>query len=217
MNETLERIGKIGIIPVIKLEDAEKAVPLARALAAGGLRAAEITFRTAAADQAIRAIAREVPEMLVGAGTVLTREQVDAAVAAGARFIVSPGTNPKVVRHCQELDVAVIPGVVTPTEIESALALGLEVLKFFPAEPSGGLAMIRALSAPYAGIKFMPTGGISASNAAEYLTCSRVLACGGSWMVKDTLIREGAFDQIEALAREAAAIAKQVREGKEYE
>lgn len=213
MNALLGKIHEIGIIPVIKLDDAINAVPLARALVAGGLPIAEITFRTVAAEESMKAIAREVPKMLMGAGTVLTCKQVDAAVAAGAKFIVSPGINPKVVRHCQELGVPVTPGVITPTEIETALELGLEVIKFFPAEPSGGLPMINALSAPYPGVKFMPTGGINVSNVAVYLANSKILACGGSWMVKDTLINEGAFDKIETMTREAADIVKRIREG----
>ena len=200
MHPILNRIRLTGIIPVVKLEDAGDAVPLARALVSGGLPAAEITFRTSVASEAIRRITFELPEMLIGAGTVLTCEQVTQAVNAGAQFIVSPGTNPRVVRRCQEL------GVVTPTEIEAALELGLDVLKFFPAEPSGGLPMIESLAAPYPGVRFMPTGGINASNAGTYLASPKVLACGGSWMVKDTLIRAGRFDQIEQLSRKAADI-----------
>ncbi len=212
MNEILERIHRIGVIPVIAIEDAKQAAPLARALVAGGLPAAEVTFRTAAAEEAMRTITREVPEMLVGAGTVLTCEQVDRALDAGAKFIVSPGTNPKVVRHCQERGVPIVPGVVTPTEIEAALELGVEVLKFFPAEPSGGLSMLKALSAPYTGVKFMPTGGVSAANAADYLKAPFIWACGGSWMVKKDQISAGKFDEIQALAAQAAAIVKTVRE-----
>ena len=214
MNEVFEKIHQIGILPVIALDDAAQAVPLAKALAAGGIPAAEVTFRTAAGEEAIRRIAQEVPEVLVGAGTVLTTEQVDRAVSAGAKFIVSPGTNMKVVYHCQEAGVQPIPGVVTPTEIETAMELGLEVLKFFPAEPSGGLGMIKALTAPYTQIKFIPTGGISTSNVEEYLKYPKVLACGGSWMVKKELVNTGKFDEIQSLAAEAAAIVKSVREGK---
>lgn len=214
MNEILEKIRQIGILPVIALDDAAQAVPLARALAAGGIPAAEITFRTSAGEEAIRRIAQEVPEVLVGAGTVLTTEQVDHAVDAGAKFIVSPGTNAKVVYHCQELGVQPIPGAVTPTEIETALEMDIDVLKFFPAEPSGGLSMIKALAAPYTQVKFIPTGGISAANVGEYLKYPRVLACGGSWMVKRDLINAGRFGEIQALAAEAAAIMKSVREGK---
>ena len=214
MNEIFEKIHQIGILPVIALDDAAQAVPLAKALAAGGILAAEVTFRTAAGEEAIRRIAQEVPEVLVGAGTVLTCEQADRAVGAGAKFIVSPGTNPKVVQHCQEKGVQPVPGVVTPTEIETALELGLGVLKFFPAEPSGGLGMIKALAAPYTQIKFIPTGGISAANVGEYLKHPKILACGGSWMVKKDLVNAGKFDEIQALAAQAAAIVKSVREDK---
>lgn len=214
MKRIFEEIHRIGILPVIALDDAAQAVPLARALVAGGIPAAEITFRTAAGEEAIRRIAQECPEVLVGAGTVLTTEQADRAVNAGARFIVSPGTNPKVVQHCREKGVQPVPGVVTPTEIETALDLGLDVLKFFPAEPSGGLGMVKALAAPYMQIKFIPTGGISAANVGEYLKHPKILACGGSWMVKKALVNAGKFDVIQALAAEAAAIVKSVREDK---
>ena len=214
MKRIFEEIHRIGILPVIALDDAAQAVPLARALVAGGIPAAEITFRTAAGEEAIRRIAQECPEVLVGAGTVLTTEQADRAVNAGARFIVSPGTNPKVVQHCREKGVQPVPGVVTPTEIETALDLGLDVLKFFPAEPSGGLGMVKALAAPYMQIKFIPTGGISAANVGEYLKHPKILACGGSWMVKKDLVNAGKFDVIQALAAETAAIVKSVREDK---
>lgn len=214
MNEIFEKIQKIGILPVIALDDAIQAVPLAKALAAGGIPAAEVTFRTAAGEEAIRCIAQECPDVLVGAGTVLTCEQVDRAVSAGAKFVVSPGTNIKVVRRCQEAGVQSIPGVVTPTEIELAMELGLDVLKFFPAEPSGGLGMIKALAAPYTQVKFIPTGGISADNVGDYLRYSKILACGGSWMVKKDLVNAGQFDEIQMLAATAAAIVKTVREGK---
>ena len=214
MNDIFEKIQAIGILPVIAMDDAAQAVPLAKALVAGGIPAAEVTFRTAAGEEAIRRIAQEVPEILVGAGTVLTTEQVDRAVGAGAKFIVSPGTNMKVVGHCQEADVQLIPGVITPTEIETAMELGLDVLKFFPAEPSGGLGMIKALAAPYTQVKFIPTGGITAANVGEYLLYNRIVACGGSWMVKKDLINAGQFDKIRLLAAEAAAIVKTVREGK---
>lgn len=214
MNHILEKIHTIGILPVIALDDAAQAVPLARALAAGGIPAAEITFRTAAGEEAIRRIAREVPEVLVGAGTVLTPEQVDRAADAGAKFIVNPGTNAKVVYHCQELGVQPIPGAITPTEIETALEMDMDVLKFFPAEPSGGLSMIKALAAPYTQVKFIPTGGINAANLREYLKYPKILACGGSWMVKKELINAVQYDKIRLLAAEAAAIVKTVREGK---
>ena len=213
MDNIFEQIHAAGILPVIALDSADQAVPLAKALAAGGIPAAEVTFRTAAGEESIRRIAQVCPEVLVGAGTVLSIEQADRAIEAGAGFIVSPGTNPAVVRHCLERGVQPRPGVVTPTEIESALGLGLEVLKFFPAEPSGGLGMIKALAAPYGQVRFIPTGGISAANAADYLRYPKVLACGGSWMVKKELVDAGKFSEIQALAAEAAAIVKAVREG----
>ena len=203
MNPVLEQIGKIGIVPVVKIDRAEDALPLARALCAGGLPCAEVTFRTDAAAEAIRAMIAGYPDMCVGAGTVLNAEQVDAAVEAGAKFIVSPGLNPRTVRHCQEKNVPVIPGISTPSEIEQAIELGLETVKFFPAEQSGGLAKIKAMAAPYGNMKFMPTGGINAKNLTSYLDYGKVIACGGSWMVPGDLINEGAWDRIEQLTREA--------------
>ena len=191
MHPILNRIRLTGIIPVVKLEDAGDAVPLARALVSGGLPAAEITFRTSVASEAIRRMTFELPEMLIGAGTVLTCEQ---AVNAGAQFIVSPGTNPRVVHRCQELGVPVLPGVVTPTEIEAALELGLDVLKFFPAEPSGGLPMIESLAAPYPGVRFMPTGGINASNARmlmEETGIRQVHSSCRDWMTDPTTTSNG--------------------------
>ncbi len=201
----------MGIIPVVVLNDVKDALPLGKALLDGGLPVAEVTFRTDAAEESIRQMAAAYPDLLVGAGTVLTTEQVDRAVAAGAKFIVSPGLNPKVVSYCQEIGIPVCPGVVTPGEIEKALELGLEVVKFFPAEPSGGLPMIKAVGAAYTKLKFMPTGGISASNVTAYLECDKILACGGSWMVKGDLINAGDYDQIVALCKEAAAIVKDIR------
>lgn len=198
-----EQIYDIGLIPVIKITDPAKAVPLAKALCRGGLPAAEITFRTACAAEAIKAITDEVPEMLVGAGTVLTPEQADAAVAAGSKFIVSPGLNPRVVKHCQKIGVPILPGCSSPTDIECALELGLNTVKFFPAEAAGGLPMIKAMSAPYGSLKFMPTGGINADNLLSYLSFNKIIACGGSFMVKDDLIEAGDFDAIEKLTRNA--------------
>lgn len=203
MNEVLEQIYRIGIVPVIALDDAKDAKPLAEALIRGGLPCAEVTFRTAAAEEAIRIMAGEFPEMLVGAGTVLTTEQVDRAVAAGAKFIVSPGLNPEVVKYCVSKNIPVTPGCANPSDVEQAIACGLEVVKFFPAEAAGGLPMIKAMSAPYTQMKFMPTGGISAKNINEYLGFKKIIACGGTWMVKSDLIKAGAFDQIEALTKEA--------------
>lgn len=206
-----EQIEKTGIIPVVVLDDAKNAEPLAQALCDGGLPCAEVTFRTAAAEESIRIISEKFPDMLVGAGTVLTTEQVDKAVAAGAKFIVSPGLNPKVVKYCIDKGVPIIPGTCNPSDIEAALELGLNVVKFFPAEAAGGLKMIKAMSAPYVGVRFMPTGGINAQNVRDYLAFDKIIACGGSWMVKGALINEGKFDEIRALTAEAAAIVKEYR------
>lgn len=206
MNKVLEEISKIGIVPVIALDEVKDAKPLAKALIDGGLPCAEVTFRTAAAEESIRVIAEEFPEMLVGAGTVLTTEQVDKAVAAGAKFIVSPGLNPEVVKYCVDKNIPVCPGCSNPSDIEQAIALGLDVVKFFPAEAAGGLAMIKAMSAPYTNMKFMPTGGINAKNLNEYLGFKKIIACGGSWMVKSDMIKSGEFDKITALTREAVEL-----------
>ena len=186
--DVMKRFREIGIVPVVVLDDAKDALPLGQALVNGGLPCAEVTFRTAAAEESIRIMAENCPDLMVGAGTVLTVEQVDRAVAAGAKFIVSPGLNPKVVKHCQEIGVPVCPGTQTPSEMEQALELGLEFVKFFPAEPAGGLKMIKAVAAPYTTLSFMPTGGINAENVKEYLKYDRIFACGGSWMVKGDLI-----------------------------
>lgn len=211
MHEILKKIGEIGIVPVVALDDAKDALPLAEALQQGGLPCAEITFRTEAAEEAISLISRECPKMLVGAGTVLTTEQAERAAAAGAKFLVSPGFNPRVVKRCLEKGILITPGCCTPSDIEQALENGLDVVKFFPAEPSGGLKMIQALAAPYGQVQFMPTGGIHPENVREYLRCSRVLACGGSWMVKSEWIRAGEFDKIRQLSQEAAQIVKECR------
>jgi 2-dehydro-3-deoxyphosphogluconate aldolase/(4S)-4-hydroxy-2-oxoglutarate aldolase len=203
MDAVLEELGKIGIVPVIKIDDVEKAAPLAKALIAGGIPCAEITFRTAQGEEAIRRIAAEVPGILLGAGTVLTTEQVDRAIGAGAKFIVSPGLNPKVVAHCRDRGVPITPGCSNPSDIEQALEAGLEVVKFFPAEQAGGLEYIKAIAAPYPGLKFMPTGGINAGNIAKYIAYEKVHACGGSWMASADLINAGDFGKIAALSREA--------------
>ncbi len=203
MNEIIRKISLTGIVPVIKINDAEKAVPLARALCDGGVPVAEITFRTQQAEEAIARVTRELPEMLVGAGTVLTAKQVDRAVDAGCKFIVSPGFNSKVVEHCIKKGIPVTPGCLTPGDIERALELGIDVVKFFPAEASGGIKMIKALSGPYSNVRFIPTGGIDAGNINEYLSFPKVLACGGSWMVPEDAIKEGDFKKITELAREA--------------
>ena len=203
MSDVLKQLEAAGIVPVVVIDDAAKAVPLAKALIAGGLPVAEVTFRTAAAEEAIRRISQEVPEILVGAGTVLTTEQAQRAIDAGARYIVSPGLNPEVVRFCQSKNVPITPGCSNPTDIEIAMGLGLDVVKFFPAEAFGGLATLKAISAPYGKMKFVPTGGIDATNINDYLAFNKVLACGGSWMVKADLIKDNKFDEITRLTREA--------------
>jgi 2-dehydro-3-deoxyphosphogluconate aldolase/(4S)-4-hydroxy-2-oxoglutarate aldolase len=203
MHKVLEELGTIGIVPVIRIDDPAAAVPLARALVAGGIPCAEVTFRTAQGEEAIRRIRGEAPEILVGAGTVLTTDQVDRALGAGAQFVVSPGYNPRVVNYCIERGIPVAPGCSNPSDFEQALEAGLEVVKFFPAEQSGGVGYIRAVAAPYAGLKFMPTGGVNTANIGAYIACDRVLACGGTWMVSPELIRAGDFDRITALSREA--------------
>lgn len=203
MNEVLEKIQKIGIVPVIVLNDVKDAAPLAKALCEGGLPCAEVTFRTDAAEESIRIMTTEFPEMLVGAGTVLTTEQVDRAVEAGAKFIVSPGLNPKVAKYCVERGIPITPGTANPSDVEQAIELGLDVVKFFPAEAAGGLNMIKSMAAPYTNMKFMPTGGITAKNLNEYLAFPKILACGGSWMVNGDLVKAGKFDEITALTKEA--------------
>jgi 2-dehydro-3-deoxyphosphogluconate aldolase/(4S)-4-hydroxy-2-oxoglutarate aldolase len=191
-----KEIHAIGIVPVVVIEDAQKAVPVAMALKKGGLPCAEVTFRTAAAEDAIRNITHHVPDMLVGAGTVLTVDQVERAVAAGAKFIVSPGLNPTVVAYCVERNIPVIPGCANPGDVERALSFGLSVVKFFPAEQAGGMAMLKAMSAVYRDLKFMPTGGITENNLNDYLAFDNILACGGSWMVKADWINNEKYDQI---------------------
>lgn len=211
MNEILKKIGRTGIVPVVVLNKVSDAEHLAQALINGGLPCAEVTFRTDAAEASIAAISKKFPQMFVGAGTVLTTEQVDRAVGAGAKFIVSPGFNPKVVEYCLKKGYPITPGIMTPTELEMALGFGLDVVKFFPAENAGGLKMIKAMAAPYTMMKFMPTGGISTSNVRDYLMCDKILACGGSWMVKGDLINAGNFAEIEKLTKEAAEIVKEIR------
>ena len=211
MNEVLMKIGQMGIVPVVVLNDVKNAVPLAQSLINGGLPCDEVTFRTEAAQQSIAEISKNFPQMFVGAGTVLTTEQVDRAVDAGAKFIVSPGFNPKVVEYCIKKGYPVTPGIMTPTELEMALEFGLDVVKFFPAENAGGLKMIKAMAAPYTKMKFMPTGGINPQNVREYVQCDKILACGGSWMVKGDLINSGNFAEIEKLTKEASQIVKEIR------
>lgn len=211
MKSVFEKIHEIGIVPVIALEDVNAARPLAEALLRGGIACAEVTFRTAAAADTIRIMSEEYPELLVGAGTVLTTQQADEAWEAGASFIVSPGLNPKTVEHCINREMPVLPGVVTPSEIELALSLGLTTVKFFPAEAAGGIKMIKAMSAPYGNVRFMPTGGISLANMGDYLSFSKVIACGGSWMVKKELIEQGQFDTIAKLSAEAMKKKEEIR------
>ncbi len=211
MENLIKKISEVGVVPVVKLDSADDALPLAAALKEGGLACAEVTFRTDAAEESIRRIATEYPEFLVAAGTVLTPAQADAAINAGASFIVSPGLNPEVVKHCQKKGYPIIPGVCTPTEVELALSLGLKYLKFFPAEAAGGVKMIKAMSAPYTSVRFMPTGGIGVGNLADYLNCKAVYACGGSWMVPADKIAEGKFDEISKLTKEAVELLKEIR------
>lgn len=203
-----DTLSAYRIVPVIQLDRAKNALPLAQALIRGGLPCAEITFRTEAAAASIAAVSAEYPDMFVGAGTILTADQADAAIQAGARFLVSPGFNPAVVEHCLQKGYPILPGVCTPSEVERALSYGLTRLKFFPAEAAGGVAMIRALSAPYGMVRFMPTGGINPGNVREYLACPAVFACGGSWMVPQDKINAGRFAEIEQLTAQAAALAK---------
>ncbi len=201
--DMIKKISSLGIVPVIKLTDANNAVPLCRALAKGGLPVAEITFRTAAAEESIRRVAQELPEVLVGAGTVLTIEQVDKAMNAGAKFIVTPGFDEEVTRYCVENSIPIFPGCPTTSDIQKAIKLGLKVVKFFPAEAMGGLKAIKAVAAPYGSMLFMPTGGVNENNLNDYLAFNKIIACGGSWMAKEDLINAGKFDEIEAATRSA--------------
>lgn len=204
MNEVISKLGKVGLVPVIKLDSPDQALPLGKALLAGGLPVAEVTFRTDAAEESIKIMAKELPELILGAGTVLTTTQVDTAVAAGARYIITPGFNPKVVSYCIDKGIPVTPGVNTPSTIEQALEMGLEIVKFFPAGPSGGVNMLKAFAGPYSGkISFIPTGGVGPKNLIDYLTCSNVFAVGGSWMVPSDAVRAGDFAKVEKLCREA--------------
>ncbi|MBO5287010.1 MAG: bifunctional 4-hydroxy-2-oxoglutarate aldolase/2-dehydro-3-deoxy-phosphogluconate aldolase [Clostridia bacterium] len=203
MSDIIKELYDYGLVPVIKITNKENAVPLAKALCDGGLSCAEITFRTACAKEAIAEITKALPNMLVGAGTILTPEQADEAIEAGSRFIVSPGLNPRVVKHCLERGIPVLPGCATPSEVEMALELGLKAVKFFPAEAAGGINMIKSMSAPYSQVQFMPTGGINEDNLLSYLSFGKIIACGGSFMVKDSLIDAGNFEEITRLTRNA--------------
>ncbi|MBQ4560568.1 MAG: bifunctional 4-hydroxy-2-oxoglutarate aldolase/2-dehydro-3-deoxy-phosphogluconate aldolase [Tyzzerella sp.] len=211
MSEMLKRIEGFGVVPVVVLNDAKDAAPLAKALCEGGLPCAEVTFRTEAAEESIRIMSEQFPEMLIGAGTVLTIEQVDRAVGAGAKFIVSPGFDPEIVDYCISKGIVVLPGCVTPSEVIQAVKRGLEVIKFFPAEQYGGVATLKALSAAFPKARFMPTGGVSAKNLAEYLGFKKIVACGGSWMVKGDLVAAGEFDKIKEMTAEAVALVKEIR------
>ena len=204
--DMIQKLSLAGIVPVIKVEDANDAVPLCRALSNGGLPVAEITFRSAAAQEAIARVHQELPDVILGAGTVLTTEQVDRAVAAGATYIVSPGLNPEVVKHCQKIGVPIVPGCANPSDIEVALSLGLTTVKFFPAEALGGLNLIKAMSAPYGDVRFLPTGGIGENNLLEYLSFSKIVACGGSWMVDQNAIAAKDWQRIETLTRNAVTL-----------
>lgn len=211
MSTVAEKIGELGVVPVVVLEDAKDAAPLAKALVEGGLPCAEVTFRTAAAEESIKLMTAEYPDMFVGAGTVLTIDQVDRAVAAGAKFIVSPGFDPEIVDYCLEKEIPVFPGCITPSEVAQAVKRGLKVVKFFPAEQFGGVATIKAMAAPYVGLKFMPTGGVNAKNLESYLGCDKIIACGGSWMVKGDLVKAGKFDEIKDLTAEAVKLVAEIR------
>ncbi|MBR6328981.1 MAG: bifunctional 4-hydroxy-2-oxoglutarate aldolase/2-dehydro-3-deoxy-phosphogluconate aldolase [Lachnospiraceae bacterium] len=206
-----EKIAALGVVPVVVLNDAKDAEPLAKALVEGGLPVAEVTFRTEAAEESIKKMSAAYPDMLVGAGTVLTIDQVDRAVAAGAKFIVSPGFDPEIVDYCLEKGYPVFPGIITPSELAQAVKRGLKVVKFFPAEQFGGVATIKALAAPYTQVKFMPTGGVNAKNLPDYLGFNKIIACGGSWMVKGDMVKAGEFDKIKEMTAEAVALVKSIR------
>ena len=211
MENIMVQIEKTGVIPVVVINDVEDAEPLAQALCEGGLPCAEVTFRTAAAEESIRKMTDIYPDMLIGAGTVLTTEQVDRAVAAGAKFIVSPGFDPEVVDYCILKQIPVFPGCITPSEVAQAVKRGLKVVKFFPAAQFGGVSTIQALAAPYVGLKFKPTGGVNAKNLADYLQCKSIIACGGSWMVKSDLIKAGEFEKIKDMTKEAVSLVNEIR------
>ncbi len=210
--KAIERqLEEFGVVPVVVLEDVKDALPLADALVKGGLPCAEVTFQTEAAGDSIRQMMERYPDMLVGAGTVLTTDQADRAIDAGAKFIVSPGFDPEIVDYCLKGDIPVFPGCVTPSEVAQAVKRGLRVVKFFPAEQFGGVSTIKALAAPYTTVRFMPTGGVNAKNLKDYLECGKVVCCGGSWMVKGSLIKEGRFDKVLEMTKEAAGLVKEIR------
>lgn len=206
-----EKFYEFGVIPVVVLNDEKDALPLAKALCEGGLPCAEVTFRTEAAEESIRLMSSEYSHMLIGAGTVLTKDQVDRAVAAGAKFIVSPGFDPEIVDYCLEKDIPIFPGYITPSEVALAVKRGLKVVKFFPAEQFGGVATIKAMAAPYKTLRFMPTGGVNAKNLRSYLEYDKIICCGGSWMVKGDLIKAGEFNKIREMTEEAVSLVKEIR------
>ena len=211
MNQILEEISNIGVVPVVAIDHKDDAAPLADALTKGGLPCAEVTFRTAAAEESIRVMHEAYPDMVLAAGTVLTTEQVDRAVAAGASLIVSPGFDPEIVDYCISKNIEVVPGIVTPSELAQAVKRGLTRVKFFPAEAAGGLKMIKAMCAAYTNVRIMPTGGINAKNISEYLECDKIFCCGGSWMVKGDMIKAGEFDKIKDMTAEAVSLVKKIR------
>lgn len=206
-----EKFEQLGVIPVVVLNDVKDALPLAKALVEGGLPCAEVTFRTEAAEESIRIMHEAYPDMVLAAGTVLTTEQVDRAVAAGATIIVSPGFDPEIVDYCISKNIEVCPGIVTPSELAQVVKRGLTKCKFFPAEAAGGLDMIKSMCAAYTNVRIMPTGGINAKNITSYLECDKIFCCGGSWMVKGDLIKAGEFDKIKEMTAEAVALVKEIR------
>ncbi|MCI0338478.1 MAG: bifunctional 4-hydroxy-2-oxoglutarate aldolase/2-dehydro-3-deoxy-phosphogluconate aldolase [Acidobacteria bacterium] len=210
--DIVDRVRQMGIIPVVNIPRLEHALPLAESLIGGGLPCAEVTFRTAAAAESMMEIRARVPEIFLGAGTVLTTDQAETAINSGAQFIVSPGTNPTIIDYCLSKGVTIFPGVCTPTEVEMALAKGVDVLKFFPAEPMGGVKFLKAICAPYRQVRFIPTGGIDPGNLGQYLALTQVVACGGSWMVKPELMNAGEFDRIRQLVKEAVELVNELRE-----
>jgi 2-dehydro-3-deoxyphosphogluconate aldolase / (4S)-4-hydroxy-2-oxoglutarate aldolase len=205
--------AEVGVVPVVELGDPDDAAPLLDALTAGGCGIAEITLRTDAGLEAIGALGRSHPDALIGAGTVLTIDEAERVVEAGARFVVSPATNPEIVAYCRSVGVPVFPGAATPTEVDAAVRAGADAVKFFPAEAMGGIPVLKALAGPFRDVAFVPTGGINASNLANYLRLPNVIACGGTWMVAPALLAERSFDRIEALTREAVEIAASARAG----
>ncbi len=211
METVIQQLERLRVIPVVTIDDAKDAVPLGNALMHGGLPIIEVTFRTAAAAEALAMISYELPDLWVGAGTVLTIDQVNQAIDAGAGFIVAPGFNPRIVDYCIDRNIPVFPGVNSPSQVEMGLERGLEVLKFFPAEASGGLNMLKAMSAPYGGVRFMPTGGINMGNLTDYLSFERIIACGGTWIATAELINEARFEEITGRAQEAAAAIRQIQ------